>query len=143
VQQRSRIIKESRSVEAYEKLNRIAEGTYGVVYRARDKKSGEVVALKKVKMERENDGFPVTSLREINILLSLHHPSIVDVREVVVGSTMDSIFMVMEYMDHDVKRVMDTRKQPYSQSETKSLMLQLLEGVAYMHKNWIIHRYFF
>lgn len=140
MQQPKRSIKGCRSVENYEKLNRIAEGTYGVVYRARDKRSGEVVALKRVKMEREKDGFPLTSLREINILMSLHHPSIVDVKEVVVGSTIDSIFMVMEYMDHDVKRVMDTRKQPYSESETKLLMLQLLEGVMCMHDNWIIHR---
>ncbi|KAJ3696894.1 hypothetical protein LUZ61_000599 [Rhynchospora tenuis] len=129
-----------RSVDEFERLNKINEGTYGVVYRARDKKTGEIVALKKVKMEKEKEGFPMTSLREINILLSFHHPSIVDVKEVVVGSTMDSIFMVMEYMEHDLKGVMETMKQPYSQSEVKCLMLQLLEGVLYLHNNWVLHR---
>jgi cell division cycle 2-like len=129
-----------RSVDEFERLNKINEGTYGVVYRARDKKSGEIVALKKVKMEKEKEGFPMTSLREINILLSFHHPSIVDVKEVVVGSTMDSIFMVMEYMEHDLKGVMETMKQPYSQSEVKCLMLQLLEGTLYLHDNWVLHR---
>jgi cell division cycle 2-like protein len=129
-----------RSVDVFERLNKINEGTYGVVYRARDKKTNEIVALKKVKMEKEREGFPLTSLREINILLSFHHPSIVDVKEVVVGSSLDSIFMVMEYMEHDLKGVMETMKQPYTQSEVKCLMLQLLEGVKYLHDNWVLHR---
>lgn len=130
-----------RSVDEFERLNKIDEGTYGVVYRAKDKKTGEIVALKKVKMEKEREGFPLTSLREINILLSFHHPSIVDVKEVVVGSSLDSIFMVMEYMEHDLKGLMETMKQPFSQSEVKCLMLQLLEGVKYLHDNWVLHRY--
>eukprot|EP00268_Persea_americana_P004512 TRINITY_DN1143_c0_g1_i8.p1 TRINITY_DN1143_c0_g1~~TRINITY_DN1143_c0_g1_i8.p1 ORF type:complete len:801 (+),score=194.10 TRINITY_DN1143_c0_g1_i8:811-3213(+) len=129
-----------RSVEEFERLNKIDEGTYGVVYRAKDKKTGEIVALKKVKMEKEREGFPLTSLREINILLSFHHPSIVDVKEVVVGTNLDSIFMVMEYMEHDLKGLMETMKQPFSQSEVKCLMLQLLEGVKYLHDNWVLHR---
>ncbi|XVF43767.1 hypothetical protein PTKIN_Ptkin02bG0066700 [Pterospermum kingtungense] len=129
-----------RSVDEFERLNKIDEGTYGVVFRARDKKTGEIVALKKVKMEKEREGFPLTSLREINILLSFHHPSIVDVKEVVVGSSLDSIFMVMEYMEHDLKGLMETMKQPFSQSEVKCLMLQLLEGVKYLHDNWVLHR---
>ncbi|KAK8987712.1 hypothetical protein V6N11_027455 [Hibiscus sabdariffa] len=129
-----------RSVDEFERLNKINEGTYGVVYRARDKKTGEIVALKKVKMEKEREGFPLTSLREINILLSFHHPSIVDVKEVVVGSNLDSIFMVMEYMEHDLKGLMEAMKQPFSQSEVKCLMLQLLEGIKYLHDNWVLHR---
>ncbi|XVE74819.1 hypothetical protein DITRI_Ditri12bG0048800 [Diplodiscus trichospermus] len=129
-----------RSVDEFERLNKINEGTYGVVYRAREKKTGEIVALKKVKMEKEREGFPLTSLREINILLSFHHPSVIDVKEVVVGSNLDSIFMVMEYMEHDLKGLMETMKQPFSQSEVKCLMLQLLEGVNYLHSNWVLHR---
>ncbi|KAJ4972447.1 hypothetical protein NE237_005621 [Protea cynaroides] len=129
-----------RSVDEFERLNKIDEGTYGVVYRAKDKKTGEIVALKKVKMEKEREGFPLTALREINILLSFHNPSIVDVKEVVVGSNLDSIFMVMEYMEHDLKGLMETMKQPYSQSEVKCLMLQLFEGVKYLHDNWVLHR---
>ncbi|XP_057543005.1 cyclin-dependent kinase G-2-like isoform X2 [Amaranthus tricolor] len=129
-----------RSVDEFERLNKIDEGTYGVVFRAKDKKTGEIVALKKVKMEKEREGFPLTSLREINILLSLHHPSIVDVKEVVVGSNLDSIFMVMEYMEHDLKGLMETMKQPFSQSEVKCLMLQLLDGIKCLHDNWVLHR---
>ncbi|KAL8520117.1 hypothetical protein ACS0TY_010878 [Phlomoides rotata] len=129
-----------RSVDEFERLNKIDEGTYGIVFRAKDKKTGEVVALKKVKMKNEREGFPLTSLREINILLSIHHPSIVDVKEVVVGNDLDNIYMVMEYMEHDLKVLMETMKQPFSQSEVKCLMLQLLGGIKYLHDNWVLHR---
>ncbi|VDP85737.1 unnamed protein product, partial [Echinostoma caproni] len=78
-----------RSVAEFEKLNRIGEGTYGIVYRAKDVASKEVVALKKVRMENVRDGIPISSLREITLLLSLKHPNIVHLREVVVGRGLD------------------------------------------------------
>ncbi|EFN53586.1 hypothetical protein CHLNCDRAFT_56262 [Chlorella variabilis] len=135
------MLEECRSVECYEKLNRISEGTYGVVYRARDRETGEICALKKVKLEKERDGFPLTSIREINILLSLDHPHIVNVSEVVVGPSLDAVFMVMEYADHDLKAVMEERMtQPFSVAEVKTLMLQLLSGMAYLHDSWVLHR---
>jgi cell division cycle 2-like protein len=134
------MLKGCRSVDEFERLNKIDEGTYGVVFRARNKQTGEIVALKKVKMEKERGGFPMTSLREINVLLSFHHRSVVDVKEVVVGNNLDSIFMVMEYMEHDLKGLMETMKQPFSQSEVKCLMLQLFDGVKYLHDNWVLHR---
>lgn len=62
----------------FEKLNRIGEGTYGIVYRARDTADDEIVALKKVRMEKERDGIPVSSIREISLLFSLKHENIVD-----------------------------------------------------------------
>jgi cell division cycle 2-like protein len=77
-----------RSVDNYEKLNRIEEGAYGVVFRARDKATGEVVALKKLKLDKEKNGFPITSLREVHTLLLAKHPNIVNVREIVVGDTL-------------------------------------------------------
>ncbi|KAJ3080264.1 hypothetical protein HK100_010193, partial [Physocladia obscura] len=77
-------IQSCRSVDCYEKLNRIEEGSYGIVYRARDKQTGEIVALKKLKLENEKNGFPITTLREIHTLLLAKHPNIVDVREIVV-----------------------------------------------------------
>jgi len=67
-------------VEEFQCLNRIEEGTYGVVYRAKDKKTDEIVALKRLKMEKEKEGFPITSLREINTILKAQHPNIVTVR---------------------------------------------------------------
>lgn len=74
-----------RDVELYELLNNIEEGSYGMVSRARTKTTGEVVALKRLKMEHTNDGFPVTGLREIQTLMASRHPNIVNLREVVTG----------------------------------------------------------
>ncbi|KAF7136565.1 hypothetical protein RHSIM_Rhsim08G0186500 [Rhododendron simsii] len=130
-----------QNVSKYETLRKINEGAYGVVYKARDLETGEIVALKKVKMgvERNRDGFPMSALREINLLLSLHHPSVVVVKEVVVSDE-DDVFMVMEYMEHDLKGLVETMKEPFSEKEVKCLMRQLLEGVEYLHDNWILHR---
>ncbi|XVF49674.1 hypothetical protein PTKIN_Ptkin04bG0031900 [Pterospermum kingtungense] len=132
-----------RSVFEYEKLNKISEGTYGIVYKARDKKTGEIVALKKVKILDQRDseeyGFPLTSLREINILASFDHPSIVKVKEVVVDDH-DNVYMVMEYMENDLKGLMGSMKRPFSTNDVKCLMKQLLEGVKYLHDNWVLHR---
>ncbi|XP_038154444.1 cyclin-dependent kinase 11B isoform X2 [Cyprinodon tularosa] len=129
-----------RSVEEFQCLNRIEEGTYGVVYRAKDKKTDEIVALKRLKMEKEKEGFPITSLREINTILKAQHPNIVTVREIVVGSNMDKIYIVMNYVEHDLKSLMETMKQPFLPGEIKTLMLQLLRGVRHLHDNWILHR---
>ncbi|RLU18409.1 hypothetical protein DMN91_008766 [Ooceraea biroi] len=132
-----------RSVEEFQCLNRIEEGTYGVVYRARDKRTEEIVALKRLKMEKEKEGFPITSLREINTLLKAQHPNIVTVREIVVGSNMDKIFIVMDYVEHDLKSLMETmkqKKQVFIPAEVKCLMQQLLRAVVHLHDNWILHR---
>jgi cell division cycle 2-like len=77
-----------RNVDIFEKLNHIEEGTYGIVYRAREKATGEIVALKKLKLDREKNGFPITSLREISTLMAARHPNIVNIREVVMGDTL-------------------------------------------------------
>jgi cell division cycle 2-like len=129
-----------RSVDCYERLNFIDEGTYGRVFRARDNETGDVYALKQIKLEGEREGFPVTALREVSVLLSLRHDNIVHVREVVVGLTMNKIYMVMEYAEHDVRSVLGRMKHPYSQSEVKSLVQQILRGVAHMHARWVLHR---
>ena len=78
-----------RNVSEFEKMNRVGEGTYGVVYRARDTKSGEIVALKRVRMDREKDGMPVSGLREVHVLLKCEHDNVV--REVFINSSPTSI----------------------------------------------------
>jgi cell division cycle 2-like protein len=72
----------------YERLNQIEEGSYGVVFRARDTQTGDIVALKKLKLEEEKHGFPITALREINALMACGHEHVVNIREVVVGETL-------------------------------------------------------
>lgn len=81
-------IQPSRSVYAYERLNQIEEGSYGVVFRARDKQTGDIVALKKLKLDEEKNGFPITALREVYALMSCRHENVVSVRDVVVGDTL-------------------------------------------------------
>jgi cell division cycle 2-like len=149
----------SRSVYAYERLNQIEEGSYGVVFRARDKQTGDIVALKKLKLDEEKHGFPITSLREINALMACRHENVVGIREVVVGETLTQfvsfrawlsqlvsectyarVFIVMDFIEHDLKTLLTLMPTPFLQSEIKTLLLQLLSAVAHCHKNWILHR---
>lgn len=78
-----------RHIDNFEQLNRIEEGSYGYVTRAKNKNTGEVVALKKLKMENSVEGFPVTGLREIQTLLEAKHPNIVALKEIVMGDRSD------------------------------------------------------
>uniref|UniRef100_A0A8D3CN78 Cyclin dependent kinase 10 n=1 Tax=Scophthalmus maximus TaxID=52904 RepID=A0A8D3CN78_SCOMX len=106
-----------RSVREFEKFNRIGEGTYGIVYRARDTKSDEIVALKKVRMDKERDGIPISSLREITLLLRLRHPNIVELKEVVVGSQLESLFLVMSYCEQDLASLLENMQTPFSEAQ--------------------------
>ena len=89
----------SRSVYCYERLNSIEEGSYGVVFRARDKETGDIVALKKLKLDEEKNGFPITALREINALMVCKHENVVGIREVVVGDTLTQyVVLLLSYV---------------------------------------------
>ncbi|KAJ7102238.1 Pkinase-domain-containing protein [Mycena belliarum] len=130
----------SRSVYCYERLNQIEEGSYGVVFRARDKQTGDIVALKKLKLDEEKNGFPITALREVNALMTCRHENVVGIREVVVGDTLTQVFVVMDFIEHDLKSLLTLMPSPFLQSEIKTLMLQLLSAVGHCHSNWILHR---
>lgn len=71
-------IKPASQIDRYQKLDKLGEGTYGVVYKAIDKVTGETVALKKIRLEKEDDGVPSTAIREISLLKSLKHPNVVE-----------------------------------------------------------------
>ncbi|XP_033075286.1 cyclin-dependent kinase 10 isoform X2 [Trachypithecus francoisi] len=140
-----------RSVKEFEKLNRIGED------RARDTQTDEIVALKKVRMDKEKDGeqedgvlgphtgrrqkgIPISSLREITLLLRLRHPNIVELKEVVVGSHLESIFLVMGYCEQDLASLLENMPTPFSEAQVKCIVLQVLRGLQYLHRNFIIHR---
>lgn len=108
-----------RSVDSYQRINFIDQGTYGMVFKAKCRETGEMYALKQIKFGPETNkvGFPITALREINILLALQHPNIVRVKEMVVGSSIDKIYMVMEYCENDLKTCMKMSKQSFSTAE--------------------------
>jgi cell division cycle 2-like protein len=129
-----------RSVTNFERVASIGQGAFGVVYKAKEKVTGDMVALKKVKMQKEKEGFPLTSVREIRILMQCKHVNIVTMKEVVVGSSVDSIFIVMEYVEHDLKGLLEDMNKNFTVSEVKCLLNQLLMGMEYLHDNWILHR---
>ncbi|KAF5737992.1 cyclin-dependent kinase C-1-like [Tripterygium wilfordii] len=144
----------SRSVDCFEKLEQIGEGTYGQVYMAREIQTGEIVALKKIRMDNEREGFPITAIREIKILKKLHHENVINLKEIVTspGREKDdqgkpdgnkyngSIYMVFEYMDHDLTGLADRPGLRFTVPQIKCYMKQLLTGLHYCHVNQVLHR---
>lgn len=107
----------SGKIDRYEKLENIGEGTYGVVYKARDTQTGEIYALKKIKLETEQEGIPSTAIREIALLKELQHPNIV--RLVNVLHTDKKLTLVFEYLDQDLKKLLDTSVQGFTDIQIK------------------------
>ncbi|GER54721.1 cyclin-dependent kinase C_1 [Striga asiatica] len=144
----------SRSVDCFEKLEQIGEGTYGQVYMAREIKTGEIVALKKIRMDNEREGFPITAIREIKILKKLHHENVIKLKEIVTSTGPEKdeqgasdgnkyrggIYMVFEYMDHDLTGLADRPGMRFSVPQIKCYMRQLLTGLHYCHVNQVLHR---
>lgn len=130
----------SRSLmEAFRKLEKIGEGTYGVVYKAKDIETGQTVALKKIRLDAESDGVPSTAIREISLLKELNHPNVVRLLDVVPSEK--KLFMVFEFLDRDLKKYMDSVPAGgISLPLVKSYLYQLLSGVAFCHSHRILHR---
>lgn len=130
-----------RSITSFEKLNHIGEGTYGLVYRARDRHKNQHVALKKIILHNEaHDGFPLTTIREIATLNQIQHDNCVQLLDVAVGKEKEEVYLVFEYCEHDMAHIMDNIKYHFSESEVKCITMQLLSALAYLHGKWIIHR---
>mmetsp|Transcript_45220 Transcript_45220/g.61335 ORF Transcript_45220/g.61335 Transcript_45220/m.61335 type:complete len:103 (+) Transcript_45220:157-465(+) len=98
-------------------MEKLGAGTYGVVYRARDKVTNEIVALKKIKLEKEDDGVPSTAIREISLLKGLKHPNIVELKEVLYTET--KLYLIFEYCDFDLKKYIRHIGGPLSTSDVK------------------------
>lgn len=112
------------------------------MFRGRDIKTGEEYALKKVRVDKDmfKDGFPVACLREIQVLKSCKHENIVQFKDVAVGKSLESIYIVMEYCEQDLASLLDNTDTPFSESQVKCILLQLLKGLQYLHARYIIHR---
>lgn len=144
-------------MERYQKLEKIGEGTYGVVYKAKDRKTGKIIALKRIRLEAEDEGIPSTAIREISLLKELRHPNIVRyiIKYFSSSSTNFLLFflrlfdvvhaerkltLVFEYLDQDLKKYLDVCEGGLDLAIVKSFLYQLLTGVAYCHHHRVLHR---
>jgi len=148
-------------MENFHKIEKIGEGTYGIVYKATDKITNQVVALKKIRLETESEGVPSTAIREISLLKELEHPNVVSLLDVVHAD--HKLYLVFEYLDKDLKKHMDDSETICKNADiaidqsgdrskrsrkagglpenlAKSYLRQLLSGIAYCHTHRVLHR---
>ena len=125
-------------MDQYEKVEKIGEGTYGVVYKAKDRYTNETIALKKIRLEQEDEGVPSTAIREISLLKEMQHRNIVRLQDVVHNEK--CIYLVFEYLDLDLKRHMDSSADFKNHHIVKSFLYQILRGIAYCHSHRVLHR---
>ncbi|KAK2623811.1 hypothetical protein QTJ16_006992 [Diplocarpon rosae] len=116
----------------------VGSGTYGKVYKGIHVYTKALVALKKIRMEGERDGFPVTAVREIKLLQSLKHQNIVNLQEVMVEK--NDCFMVFEYLSHDLTGLLNHPTFKLEEAHKKHLAKQLFEGLDYLHRRGVLHR---
>ncbi|CAL5097889.1 unnamed protein product [Urochloa decumbens] len=122
-----------RRADSFEKLAKIGQGTYSIVYKARDLESGKIVALKKVRffnMDPESVRFMA---REIHILRRLDHPNVIKLEGIVTSRVSQSLYLVFEYMEHDLAGLVATPGLKLTEP-------QLLHGLNHCHKNGVLHR---
>ncbi|KAJ3342219.1 cyclin-dependent protein kinase [Gonapodya sp. JEL0774] len=126
----------------------ISSGTYGKVYRAVQIATGKDVAIKKFKPEKDFDpqasAFSQSACREIALCRELRHENVVSLEEVMIDPADRSIYMIFDYAEHDLLQILHhhghTERKPVSEVIVKSLLYQLINGVAYLHANWVLHR---
>ncbi|XP_076882288.1 putative serine/threonine-protein kinase At1g54610 [Bidens hawaiensis] len=130
-----------RRANSFEKIDKIGQGTYSNVYKARDLITGKIVALKKVRvdtLEPENVKFMA---REILILKKLNnHPNIIKLEGLVTSRMSSSLYLVFEYMEHDLSGLAAIQGVKFTEPQIKCFIKQLLSGLEHCHKNGVLHR---
>ena len=116
----------------------VGSGTYGKVFKGLNVYTKGLVALKRIRMEGERDGFPVTAVREIKLLQSLRHLNIVMLQEVMVEK--NDCFMVFEYMSHDLTGLLNHPTFKLEPAQKKHLAKQMFDGLDYLHTRGVLHR---
>eukprot|EP01112_Ceratiomyxa_fruticulosa_P001028 TRINITY_DN10_c0_g1_i1.p1 TRINITY_DN10_c0_g1~~TRINITY_DN10_c0_g1_i1.p1 ORF type:complete len:302 (+),score=58.38 TRINITY_DN10_c0_g1_i1:211-1116(+) len=126
------------SLGRYEKLEKLGEGTYGVVYKAKDRQTGKMVALKKIRLENQDEGVPSTAIREVSVLRELQQPNIVSLLDVVLQE--NKLHLIFEFLDQDLKRYIDSVGKKLNPLLVKSYVYQILLGLNFCHCRRIMHR---
>ncbi|XP_014483440.1 PREDICTED: cyclin-dependent kinase 9-like [Dinoponera quadriceps] len=130
----------------YEKVAKIGQGTFGEVFKAKDKNNKKFVAMKKILMENEKEGFPITALREIKILQLLNHENVVKLIEICRtratqhNQYRSTFYLIFEFCEHDLAGLLSNVNVKFNLGEIKKVMQQLLNGLYYIHSNKILHR---
>lgn len=128
----------SAQLNKFTKIEKIGEGTYGVVYKSRNKHTQELVAIKKIRLEQEDEGIPSTAIREISILKQMKHENIVELKELIHEE--DDLSLVFEYMDKDLYKYLKDYKKPLDSQLVKSYLYQILSAINFCHSKRIVHR---
>ncbi|KAH0476457.1 MAG: hypothetical protein KVP17_004690 [Porospora cf. gigantea B] len=134
---------DSPKEEYFHHLEKVGEGTYGEVFKAQDY-NGCTVALKKIRPPNKDEGIPSTAIREISLLKELDHINIVRLFDVIHRD--NELTLVFEYLDQDLKRLIDTcdgregRPRGLHPTAIRSFMFQLVSGVEYCHHHKVLHR---
>ncbi|KAI8419953.1 hypothetical protein MSG28_008569, partial [Choristoneura fumiferana] len=126
------------TMQKYEKLEKIGEGTYGTVFKAKNKETHEIVALKRVRLDDDDEGVPSSALREICLLKELKHKNIVRLYDVLHSEK--KLTLVFEHCDQDLKKYFDSLNGEIDLDVVKSFMYQLLRGLAFCHSHNVLHR---
>lgn len=132
-----------KQADKYEKVAKIGQGTFGEVFKARSRTDPKkIVALKRVLMENEKEGFPITALREIRILQQLNHENIVNLIEIcrTYNRNKTTFYLVFDFCEHDLAGLLSNVSVKFTLSEIKKVMQQIFEGLYYIHYNKILHR---
>ncbi|CAM8990282.1 unnamed protein product [Rhodiola kirilowii] len=129
-----------RRAESFEKLDKIGQGTYSNVYRARDLDRNKIVALKKVRFDNLEPESVRFMAREIHILRRLDHPNIIKLEGLVTSRMSCSLYLVFEYMEHDLSGLASHPDLQFSESQVKCYIQQLLRGLDHCHSRGVLHR---
>ncbi|KAF1809643.1 Pkinase-domain-containing protein [Eremomyces bilateralis CBS 781.70] len=116
----------------------VGSGTYGKVFKADHIYTNNMVALKRIRVENEKDGFPVTAIREVKLLEHLRHDNVVQLLEVMVED--NHCYMVFEYLSHDLTGLLNHPSYKLDEAQKKDLAKQMFEGLDYLHHRGVLHR---
>ncbi|XP_008791720.2 probable serine/threonine-protein kinase At1g54610 [Phoenix dactylifera] len=129
-----------RRADSFEKLDKIGQGTYSNVYRARDLDNDKIVALKKVRFDSLEPESVKFMAREILILRRLDHPNVIKLEGLVTSRMSCSLYLVFEYMEHDLAGLASFPGLKFTEPQVKCYMQQLLCGLDHCHSRGVLHR---